>query len=161
TGPITNLKHQTEAQISDLKLPALKPVNARFSSSGQQFSFEKISLELAAGPSVLSLNSQANLTELNKPRVNAKLQDFKLVRENDKIFSLQQPVAISLTASSTNSGQNNWSAEISNFVWQGADQLIALSAQVAWPERGVASVTLTNITLTNFSDFIEAPIPKV
>ncbi len=154
-GPLTNLAHRGEAALTKFRASGLKPFNARAKWSGQNQHLASAEVELRAGESLLSIGAVADC-DLSKREVAAALNQLSLRRGKEELYALQQPCAIRFRAGSTNAPGELWTLTVDTFNWRSDRHAMSGTADLAWPARGQASLTMTNVAFADFSDFLEA-----
>lgn len=154
-GPLNNLAHRGEAVFKTFQAAGLKPLDVRAKWSGENQNLESAEVELRAGESVLSIGAVADC-DLSKREVAATLNQLSLRRGKEELYELQQPCAISLRAGNMNAPGELWTLAVDAFNWRSDRHTISGAADLAWPVRGEASLTMTNVACADFTDFLEA-----
>jgi hypothetical protein len=153
-GPLTNLAHSGEAAFTTFRTAGLKPMDVRAKWSGQNQQLTAAEVGLTAGGSVLSIGASADF-DLSKREFAATLNQLSLRRVKEELYALQQPCAITFRAGKTNAPGRLWNIAVDSFNWGSQSHALAGSADLAWPERGKATLTVTNVAFADFADFLE------
>jgi translocation and assembly module TamB len=159
-GPLTHLTHRGEAAFTDCRVARLKPFDLRLKWSGQHKQLTAIDVEMTAGKSMLSVGAAADL-DVTERGVTARLDHLSLRRENENVYTLRQPCAITLAAGATNVPAHRWRLYVDAFKWQSERHTLSANADLSWPSHGNATLSMTNIAFAEFSDFFEADIANI
>ena len=159
-GPLTNLAHSGEFAFTNIQAAGLKPSDLRAKWSGQNQQLTAADVEWAAGESVLTASAAADF-DWPEREVAVKLNQLSLRRRKEEVYALRQPCAITFHAGNPNAAGRLWKLAVDAFNWQSERHTISGSADLAWPSHGEATLTMTNVALADFADFLEADIANV
>ena len=146
-GTLTNLTHHSEVTIAGARLGQFKPMGVDLRVVGQNLQLGSIVATLSAGEAAVAVEGSADLTGAEQQHIAATLTNVSLVRDGDSRFKLQQPCEFALQ------GGTNWALSVSSLELAGAERRLSVAGNVSWPERGDVKVAVTNIALSEFSDF--------
>ena len=159
-GPFTNLTHSGKITFTKMRVAGLKPLDVRANWSGQNHHLGAAKVEVTAGESVLSISGTADLA-LPEREVAVTLNQLSLHRGKEELYALQQPCAIRFQAGKTNEPAKPWTLVVDAFDLRSERLTLAGSANLHWPSRGAATLAMTNVTLADVSDFVEADLPNI
>lgn len=159
-GALTNLAHRGEAALTTVRTAGLKPFDFRAKWTGQNQQLTAAEVEWTAGESVLSIGAAAEFN-VTKREVMTKLSQLSLRRGTEELYALEQPCAITFRAGETNAPGRPWTLAVDAFHWRSERNTISATADLAWPSQGNATLSLTNVALAAFSDFLAADIANI
>jgi translocation and assembly module TamB len=157
-GPLTNLSQSGEITISGLRGGLLKPLELRAKWDGQNLRINPADVTLTAGKSLLSVGGTLDLSRLKSRNASATLTNFSLRNGEESSYALQHSCKVSFAGAGTNVGSRNWTLAIDSLNWRGTNREVSLSADLSWPARGDIKAAMTNVSLSDFSDFVAANI---
>ncbi len=159
-GALTNLTHSGEVTFTNFQAAGLKPLDVHGKWRGANQHLESANVELKAGGSTLSISAAADF-DLMKREVATKLNQLSLRRGDEDIYKLQQSSVITFRAGNKNSSRDLWIFAVDDFNWRSERHTVSASANLAWPSHGETALSITNVTLADFSDFVEADIANI
>ena len=151
-GPIKNLRHHTEAQISGLKSAQLQPMSAQITADGEGQSI-KASASLRAAESVLecvlSTKASVGTNEIH-------LDKLTLSSRGQSLLGLVEPVSIRLASQPSvhASRITHHEFNFSPVHLRGGDRKIDLDVSIQWPQQGYCRAEVHSILLDDFRDFV-------
>ncbi len=160
-GAVTNLGHRGEIVMSGGSLSGLKPFDVTAKWVGEDRSFMSAELEWKAGESRLSVGAGAHW-DFRGRRGTATVGQFSLHRSNEVLYTLHPPCAISFSAGPVDGARlPNWTLGVDSFRWGSARRSLSARADLTWPWRGDAALSMTNVNGAEFSDFLDADIAGI
>ncbi len=160
-GPVTKLGHRGKVAITGGRLSGMKPFDVTARWAGENQTFASAELQWMAGEAALSVQAGVQL-DLGERRGAATLRQFSLHRSNEVLYSLHPPCSISFSAGGPDmTRRGDWTLAVDSFRWQGARRSLSASADLTWPWRGDAVVSMTNVGGAEFSGFVDADISGV
>jgi translocation and assembly module TamB len=160
SGPPDAPIHSGELIAEGFSAPRLKPCRLQATWRGETFTFPEATLKLSSGTSTLDFTGAVRMEDSAPSVCNIELKTLTLTRDSESLFRLETPCAIEARREASPTGPNRletWRLKVDRLHWAGPDRSLALGGELSWPQRGKIELDGHGLSLTDVSDFIDAP----
>ena len=160
-GPVTNLSHSGKLTARGFSGHGIQATTAEAKWQGQNLNLTSADIHLKSGNSTFLLEAIADLGTTNEHTMSVIISNALLSGPTEPLYSLQQPCTVTFRGSETNNSPRNWTLAVDNFDWRGTDRFLKINGRVEWPALGKLDMAATNVSLGDFSDFLDSNLTNL
>lgn len=151
-GPLKELAHRGELEVTNFTSPQTHPLQLKFNWAGEQLNLRQAEVSIAASNAVLStVFSMATNHEPTLTNVAINLEKLSLQKGGKSALELKTPAAIVLGKGQT----NRWLVRVNGFDWRGPSGGIGITSDLDWPRAGEAQISGERLQSDLFDDFFD------
>jgi translocation and assembly module TamB len=150
-GPLNALTNSAKAQIKQLTVPKVNPVDVEATWNGQGANLKGMEVTLKTGTTSLSLRGSTDFGPNNK---SISLTALELSESNHVALRLEQPARIALQKRPARGTNAAWNLRIDPLLLTGDGREFRLAGDVRWPERGAIQGEAHGLDARLLKDFI-------
>ena len=154
-GPLTNLVHDGQLEITEVAVPGLKPAHLQGKWNGRQLSLDHFTVQAGIGNSSIQTEGALNIAS---KAITLRLEKLALFSNQQSVLELFHPSSVSITRASAGSG---WQLDVSQIEWSGLSGKIQIQGFVQWPAEGTVQLSIDKVTSAMAADCLEKPLPDV
>jgi len=154
-GPLTNLTHSGNLELTGVTSPRSTPLRLRAEWAGEQLRFQQTQIETASSNATVLLRGSL---EISNRAVNIALRTLTVSSNKQPMLELANPCAISFVPGTKG---NDWRLVVAPFDWVGPAGEIHAQANLAWPQAGKVYAELKNLNSAMLVPFLKEEVSDV